>query len=272
VRARSPDELQRQYILETGLAKRLLEAPEDERAATYAAVYDELFEKIPDHPQLHGDPEDRRRQVEGRLALLSRFLRPTDTLMEIGAGDCEFSVRAASLVRQVIAVDVSAVITGQDRSCPNLEVILNHGTDIPVEAGSVDLAFSDQLMEHLHPDDAEAQLHNIRRALRPGGLYVCVTPNRCTGPWDVSRHFDEVARGFHLREYCIADIDEEFRRVGFTKLRYYAGGRGRYVQVPAWALRLAEGAFWHLPRRIRHVLRDTDLAIGLFGVTVVATN
>jgi SAM-dependent methyltransferase len=227
VRTRPLDEIEEQYHLEKALARRLLDAPADERAKTYAVVYDELFERFPNHPQLHLDPKDRIRQVESRLALVSRFLRPTDCVMEIGAGDCAFSERVATVVRRVVAVDVSAAITTKDRSCPNLEVVLNHGTDIPVEPGSIDLAFSDQLMEHLHPDDAETQLRNIRRALRPGGLYVCLTPNRCTGPWDVSRFFDEVACGFHLREYGTADVDRQFRRAGFTRLRYYIGGKPR---------------------------------------------
>jgi predicted SAM-dependent methyltransferase len=41
-----------------------------------------------------------------------------------------------------------------------------------VRAESVDLAYSNQLMEHLHPDDASEQLANVYRALKPGGVTV----------------------------------------------------------------------------------------------------
>ena len=79
-------------------------------------------------------------------------------------------------------------------------------------AGSVDLAFSDQLMEHLHPDDAVEQLRNIHRALKPGGVYVCVTPNRLYGPSDISAFFDDEARGFHLKEYSLDEIRADLPR------------------------------------------------------------
>jgi SAM-dependent methyltransferase len=40
-------------------------------------------------------------------------------------------------------------------------------------------------MEHLHVEDAEAQLQEIHRVLRPGGHYVCTTPSVITGPHDI---------------------------------------------------------------------------------------
>ena len=61
-------------------------------------------------------------------------------------------------------------------------------------------------MEHLHPDDALEQLQNIYSALVPGGIYLCITPNRLSGPQDVSRDFDMVATGFHLKEYTISEL------------------------------------------------------------------
>ena len=97
---------------------------------------------------------------------------------------------------------------------------------IPVPDGSVDVAYSNQLMEHLHPDDAQAQLADIHRALGPGGCYVCVTPRPAPpAPGDVSMYFDEVARGFHLREYTVGELRAMFRRVGFRRIDFYAGGR-----------------------------------------------
>ena len=54
----------------------------------------------------------------------------------------------------------------------NLDIVITDGVSLPVEPGSVDVAYSDQLMEHLHPDDAVAQLENVVRAIRPGGVYI----------------------------------------------------------------------------------------------------
>src|SRR3712207_8321428 len=60
--------------------------------------------------------------------------------------------------------------------------------------------FRSQLMEHLHPEDAAEQLANIARALAPGGVYVCVTPNRLYGPSDISMYFDDVRSEEHTSE------------------------------------------------------------------------
>jgi predicted SAM-dependent methyltransferase len=57
-------------------------------------------------------------------------------------------------------------------------------------------------MEHLHPDDAFEQLKQIYTALTPGGLYICTTPNRLTGPHDVSKYFDETAAGFRALNHA----------------------------------------------------------------------
>ena len=108
---RTHEELEEQFLLERSLAQRLLSAPRAERARVYGDVYDELFRQVPNHPQLNRDPRQREREVDQKLRLVAPFLSPDTTLMEIGAGDCVFSIKAAGLVRQVVAVDVSTVIT-----------------------------------------------------------------------------------------------------------------------------------------------------------------
>ena len=106
----------------------------------------------------------------------------------------------AKYVQRVYAIDVSDEISGKTKLPHNCNLILSDGTSIPVDPGSVDIAYSNQLMEHLHPDDAVEQLYHIHEALKPGGMYICITPNRLCGPHDISRSFDDTPRGFHLRE------------------------------------------------------------------------
>jgi SAM-dependent methyltransferase len=191
--------------------------------------------------------------------------------MEIGAGDCAFSLRAAPMIRMGIVVDVSQVIVSAAQKMPNLEVVISDGTSLPVEPGSVDVAYSDQLMEHLHPDDALLQLTNVVRALRPGGVYICITPNRVSGPHDVSRGFDEVATGFHLREYTGREIREMFLGAGFTHIDFYAGGRGHYVRIPTALALSGEVAFERLPMAVRRNKVPALASHVLLGLTIVAT-
>lgn len=266
----SMDRLFEHYTIERKLADRLRAAPPDQRSKVYGEVYDELFRSIPDHPQLSIDPVQRKQEVLARLKFVSRFLNKDSCLMEIGAGDCAFSMNAAPLIRRGIVVDVSEVIVSAAAEVEKLEIVITDGVSLPVEPGSVDVAYSDQLMEHLHPDDARTQLVNVVRALRPGGVYVCITPNRVNGPHDVSRGFDEVATGLHLREYSAHEIREMFLAAGFTKVDFYAGGRGRYIRMPAQAALAAETAFERLPSSIRGIVPPLALYV-ILGLNVVAT-
>ena len=259
------------YAIERELAARLRAAPANERARVYGEVYDELFRRVPDHPQLAIDPAQRDREVSQKLRLVSRFLDHHSCLMEIGAGDCAFSLRAVPMIRRAIVVDVSQVIVSAAQGMPNLEVVISDGTSLPVEPGSVDVAYSDQLMEHLHPDDALLQLTNVVRAVRPGGVYICITPNRVSGPHDVSKGFDEVAAGFHLREYTGREIRTMFLSAGFTHIGFYAGGRGHYVRIPTALALSAEAAFERLPIAVRRSKISALVAQVLLGLRVVAT-
>ena len=199
--SRSLDQIRQHYLIEKELATRLRTATRAERRHLYTEVYDELFRRVPDHPQLALKLNEklRRRTSAERLELLKSYLKPSSTYLELGSGDCSLALEIAQQVRKVYAVDVSREIT-RDMTLPdNFELIISDGSSIPVPDDSIDLAYSDQLMEHLHIEDAREQLQNIHRVLAPGGRYICITPNRLSGPHDVSRNFDDVATGFQHR-------------------------------------------------------------------------
>jgi SAM-dependent methyltransferase len=268
---RSTERVRYHYEVERELSDRLRGASKGDRVQVYGEVYDELFRRVEDHPQLAIDPGEREEQVQSKLRFVARFLTKSSDLMEIGAGDCVFSRLAAPLVRRAIAVDVSRVITTEMDNVANFELIISDGTTLPTETASVDVAYSDQLMEHLHPDDAAAQLHDIARVLRPGGKYICITPNRVTGPHDVSRSFDDYPTGFHLREYGAKDLRQLFLDSGFASVEFYAGGRGRYLRLPNSVAIAGETAFAKLPKRLRLRLRDSILAYAFYGLNAVGT-
>src|SRR5262245_34057273 len=176
--SRSLDRLRAHYHLEAQLARRLMSASKAQRLSAYRLVYDELFAGVPDHPQHTRRRSDDRRYVEVQLQRLRRHLNQAGVFLEIGAGDCRLSFAVCKLVRHVIAVDVSDRLVNLDQAPGNFSFVPSDGTSIPVPPESVDVAYSNQLMEHLHPQDAIEQLANIHRALKRGSLYYCVTPSR----------------------------------------------------------------------------------------------
>ena len=256
---RSPEQIREQYEVEKALAARLRGGTADERKQLYGKLYDEMYQRLPHHPQLTRkvSAEETESTISGQLRFLSRFIGKDTTYLEVGPGDCALTLEVARHVRKAIGVDVSAEVTASDHRRSNFELKLSDGTSIPVPAGSIDVAYSNQLMEHLHPDDARTQLVNLSRALKVGGLYVCVTPNRLTGPHDISLGFDAVATGFHLREYTNAELIDLFRECGLGPVKIYNSIRGHTFRVPTRPLLAFER--WLVrqpPQRQRALLRQ----------------
>ena len=269
---RSPERLRAHYRVERKLADRLRRAPDAEaRRRIFATMYDDLFRAVPDHPRLQAKSEalaERARDIDWDLAQLRPYLEAGSTFLEVGAGDCALSARVAEGAKAVYAVDISDQAAGP--LPPNVRFVVSDGTSIPVPPGSVDLAFSDQLMEHLHPDDARVQLANIHRALKPGGVYFCITPNRLYGPSDISAHFDDEAKGFHLREYSLREIAAILRESGFGRIRTYVGARGFFMRFPRVLLEALEVALEALPVRLRRRLAGTKPMRAILGIRVAA--
>lgn len=268
---RTLDQIRKHYLIERELADRLRSAEPAERRRLYASLYDELFRRVPDHPQLTEriTHSELRKDVDRKMRLLAPLLAPDSTFLEIGAGNCALSIEVSRHVGKVYAVEVSSVILARAPEAPNLEKILTDGVEIPVPDGVVNVAYSHQVMEHLHPADAQEQLANIHRSLAPGGCYVCLTPNRLAGPHDVSKYFDDVATGFHLREYTVGELSRLLRETGFSSRRVYLGGRGRYTQVPASLVAGYERLVESLPRPVRRLFRYVPLR-SFLGVGMIA--
>jgi SAM-dependent methyltransferase len=269
---RSPAQVREQYEIEKELAARLRHASREERRVLYSAVYDELFRRVRHHPQLFKKraTELRADETGYKMQVLAPFLRTDDVFLEIGAGDCALSVEVAKHVRQVYAVDVSAEVMSGVVAPPNLQLVISDGSSIPVPPDTVDLAFSNQLMEHLHPEDAMDQLRAIHAALKPGGLYLCVTPNRITGPHDISRAFDRVATGFHLHEYTVAELARLMRKSGFSSVQVYLRTKGRSWLLPTSPLASLESAIDALPAPLSRAIAARAFMKQLLGVRVLA--
>jgi SAM-dependent methyltransferase len=69
-------------------------------------------------------------------------------------------------------------------------------TDLPFDDASFDVVVSFQVIEHVEAVDR--YLAEIRRVLRPGGLFLCVTPDRTLRLFPGQRPWNE----FHVTEYA----------------------------------------------------------------------
>lgn len=270
---RTPDEIRAHYEIEKRLAHRLRFSTSEERQTLYTSLYDELFKSVPTHPQLtiKSSTEESAGKVAYEMRHLHSFLNEGTTFLEIGPGDCALSFEVTKLVKTVYAIDVSEEITKDLFHPPNFKLILSDGASIPVPAGTVDVAYSNQLMEHLHPDDALKQLHNIHNALAPKGIYMCLTPNRLNGPHDISSDFDTVATGFHLKEYTVTELYHLFQTAGFSKMRIFVPLKNIRIFLPVFPARLCEKMLNVLPYPLRKSLASVWPVAKLLGISMVGT-
>jgi len=261
----------RQYEAEVRLADRLRTASREERRRLYGEIYDELIRDFP-----HIESEMRaagQAQVAWSLGWLKPLLRPGHVFVELGAGNCELTYAASPLVRRAIALEVSDVYAHTSSQTPpaNFELRIYDGLELPLEDASVDTVFSTQLMEHLHPEDAAMQLREIRRVLKAGGSYLCLTPHRFSGPHDISLGFAREARGLHLKEYTNRELAQLFRSAGFSRVACLVGGRGKAVKLPAWTVVACERLLGALPHSVRHALASAFPFKNILGICLLGT-
>jgi SAM-dependent methyltransferase len=117
-----------------------------------------------------------------------RFVAETDTVLDLGAGSCEF-INAIRCGRK-IAVDLNP---DTEQHARGAEVIIAPSTNmVEVRSGSVDVVFCSNFFEHL-PDKESvlATLHECRRVLRAAGTLIVLQPNIRYLPgryWDYFDH------------------------------------------------------------------------------------
>jgi ubiquinone/menaquinone biosynthesis C-methylase UbiE len=260
-----------QCEFETKIAARLRAAERPERLKLYGEVYDLYARNFPES-LLSSDDSRLKRRVRYEAAFVHKSLPAEAVVIELGPGRCGLSFALARHARQVYGVDVSAIVANQAQVPHNFELILSDGIHIPVADCSIDVVVSNQLMEHLHPDDAADQLREVYRILKPGGSYICITPNRLHGPHDCSGYFQDlpcpvrdrtyVAPGLHLKEYTNRELIRLFQGIGFRHVETWIGAGGHYIRVPVAAVLALEAGLWFVPLRMRK--RSRALA-GLLG-------
>jgi SAM-dependent methyltransferase len=121
--------------------------------------------------------------------VFSRWVKPTDAVLDLGAGFCEFINHAVA--RRRIAVDLNRETVAC--AAPGVEVRASSADDLSfLRDGEIDVAFTSNFLEHL-PDKAVLKrlLDEVHRVLSPGGRVIAMGPNVRLLPgayWDFFDH------------------------------------------------------------------------------------
>src|SRR5262249_37205221 len=127
------------------------------------------------------------------------------SILDVGCGAGEFLRSCAHLAEPTRLVGIDVFV--QPTEFPQYNLSFVRGDVVQFDLSEkVDVAVSDNLYEHIAPQDIATHLGSIRRALRTGGTLILFTPNRLFGPWDVTRIIDDsysgrtLAQGTHVNE------------------------------------------------------------------------
>ncbi len=167
---------------------------------------------------------------------------------------------------RVIGLDLCAGAVGEAarRNTPGAQFLVADVTRLPLPDRSYDLFVSFETIEHL-PDD-RAYLREAARVLRPGGTFVCSTPNRTVTNPGITLA-DRPFNPHHLREYTRPELEmllrEYFASVHLLGQSYYGAGYVRLLTriaryFPALAVRIHQarkliGIPWEHPDRHRPI-------------------
>ena len=118
-----------------------------------------------------------------------RFVKPDSTVLEIGAGYCEFinNIHAA----HKIAVDINSDLP-HHASSEVKAIVCSADKMVSVPDGSVDLVFASNFLEHLTRDEIVSTIREVQRVLLPGGKFMLLQPNIRFCAKDYWMFFDHV--------------------------------------------------------------------------------
>lgn len=255
---RTYDQVKNHYEIEKSIALKLKNSSREERKLIYSTMYDELFSQVPDHPRLtrRQDHADTSSINITKFALVKNYISKQCVFAEYAPGDCNFSLEMSKHVSQVVGIDISDQRGDWQETPENFDLIIYDGYNLDkISDNSLDVIFSDQLIEHFHPDDTELHFSLVHSKLKSGGAYIFRTPHVLRGPFDVSQYFSDSAECFHLKEWSYTGIyDLLLRQLNYRKLRTYWNIRSINIRLPYLFFFASEKLLQFLPRKISRAL------------------
>lgn len=127
-------------------------------------------------------------------------------VMDAGCGEGYGAAMLAERARGVTGVELVPDVVAHaqaaypDARHPNLDFVEADLCRLPLPDASFDAVVSFQVIEHL--PDIGGYLDEVHRVLRPGGEFLCATPNRLTFTPDS----DTPVNPFHVKEFTAAEL------------------------------------------------------------------
>lgn len=167
-------------------------------------------------------------------AFFSRWVRPGDSVLDLGCGYCEFinNVKA----RTKLAMDLNP--SARTLAASDVRFIEQDCTEPwPVAEHSLDVVFSSNFFEHLPTKTVlQTTLLEAHRCLKPGGYLIAVGPNiKALG----GRYWDFFDHHIELTELSLSELlNLAGYRVETAIAKFLPYSMSQGFRPPIWSLKL----------------------------------
>ncbi len=174
------------------------------------------------------DEENIKLTFAGRLRTIHKYVTP-GRLLDVGCATGFFIDLARERGWQVVGTEVSQFSAAYARDKLGLDVRLGTLTSLGLEPESFDTVTMWDVLEHV--TDPMAELKEVSRVLRTGGILSIITPDagsivaRLLGDrWEEYRRVRE-----HVYFFSRKTIAEMLRQAGFSVLKFESAGKLFYL-------------------------------------------
>jgi ubiquinone/menaquinone biosynthesis C-methylase UbiE len=175
-----------------------------------------------------------------RYRFACKLLHPDQTILDIACGYGYGTFLMSNHGCKVIGADIDADAVAQAKNIwRNCEFIHADALNLPFEDATFDAVVTFETIEHV--EDEERFLSEMKRVLKPGGLFICSTPNiRYTAH-----------PPYHLKEYT----PDEF----FKLIKAFFIDVERYAQYFTRMDRIKDLFHWYVRPRLNFMVRFIEI-------------
>ena len=201
---------------------------------------------------------DKGKINRGNIQVNIDFLEQTNLIhsgqrvLELGCGAGNLASYMYEKGVSIVASDIAqAAIDHAREHHPNIEFRTHSADDLPYENNSFDVVMSFDVLEHL--PDVNLHLHEVWRALKPGGYYLFQTPNKLSNAtFETLKCRSMKWKKYHPSLHFYGQLKRRLNRNGFSfqcikmnTMNEFAINKFKKVGIPGWLFAWID--FRHLP-------------------------
>jgi spore coat polysaccharide biosynthesis protein SpsF (cytidylyltransferase family)/ubiquinone/menaquinone biosynthesis C-methylase UbiE len=145
---------------------------------------------------------------------------PNDKVVDIACGDGYGCRILSASAGEVLGIDINSALIASNSAANaerNIRYTVDNAFALSLANASVAGATAMELIEHIPLDKVDVFVQEVRRIVRPGGYFICSTPQNSYGDIPVVPH--------HVKEYSAAEFKAILGR-HFSRVKIYSSKSG----------------------------------------------